>query len=479
MTLRECDFFVNFSEFALLLEKYFLILKRLTPIDVFGDMRKLITIENLKFIFLTLTALCGGGVVVDESWAQSSLSSHPDTLSVQTSSSLFRQDSDTLSIEIYYRVGSTRYEPSFRSNGERISRFVKEYGSLAGTLEGRTPVTVFSASASPEGGAAWNDYLSRKRFLSSRRALVSAGLAPEVFAPANLIPGMVGVFPEDEFVDRVRSSSLENPMKSWILTVLADSSATYSEKIQTLIGKDGGQCWRALSAECLPPMRSFIARTGFAERDDISGAASFLKLRALPEAGTIPFAVNDSLPAVPVRGEGMRHKLEIKTNVLGLGLLMANLGVEFGLSRHLSIHIPVYYSGVNYFSERVKFRTLALQPELRWNFSRAEGLFIGAHATAAFFNVAVGGDYRYQDRTGDTPLVGGGLSLGYKLRFADNPHWGVEFVIGAGGYKISYDRFVNEANGPYVDTVDRTYIGPDNAAISVFYEFDLGRGRRR
>ena len=55
----------------------------------------------------------------------------------------------------------------------------------------------------------------------------------------------------------------------------------------------------------------------------------------------------------------------------------------------------------------------------------------------------------------------------------------MEFVLGAGAYSLSYDRFVNEKNGPYVDTVDRTYVGPDNAAISVFYEFDLGRGWRR
>lgn len=445
-------------------------------------MRKLMTIENLKFISLTLIALCTGGGFAGNLCAQSSPFPHADTLTVQASPSfLFPENSDTLSIEIYYRVGSSRYEPSFRSNEERVSRFVREYDGLAGTLGDRTPVTVFSASASPEGGAAWNDYLSRKRFLSSRRALVSAGLAPEVFAPANLIPGMVGVFPEDEFVDRVHSSSLEEPMKSWVLTVLADSSVTYAEKIQTLIGKDGGRCWKTLSAECIPPMRSFTAMTGFAERDDISGAASFLKLRALPDAGAIPLSVSDSLPGQSVRGAevSMLHKIAIKTNVLGLGLLMASLGVEFGLSRHLSIHIPVYYSGIDYFSDRVKFRTLALQPELRWNFSKVDGLFVGAHATAAFFNIAVGGDYRYQDRTGDTPLAGGGLSLGYKLRFKDDPHWGVEFVIGAGAYRISYDRFVNEKNGPYVDTTDRTYIGPDNAAISVFYEFDLGRGRRR
>ncbi len=171
--------------------------------------------------------------------------------------------------------------------------------------------------------------------------------------------------------------------------------------------------------------------------------------------------------------------IALKTNSLGLCLLMANLGVEMGLSRHLSFHVPVYYSGVDYFSERVKFRTLALQPELRWNFGRPRGLFIGAHATAAFFNVAAGGDYRYQDRDSDKPLLGGGLGLGYRLRFGSRSRWGVEFVLGGGACLIRYDRFVNEKNGPYVDTKNRTYIGVDNAAVSLFYEFGRRRGGRR
>lgn len=182
--------------------------------------------------------------------------------------------------------------------------------------------------------------------------------------------------------------------------------------------------------------------------------------------------------ASPEKGS-RRGRVALKSNTLGLGLLMANLGVEISLSRHLSLHIPVYYSGIG-FSETVKFRTLAAQPELRWHFSRRpDGFFVGAHATAGYFNFAFGGDFRYQDHLGETPLTGGGLSLGYRLRFAEDSRWGLEFVVGAGACRLEYDRFVNGKNGLYIDTVEKTYVGPDNAAISVFYEFGLGRGRRK
>lgn len=66
----------------------------------------------------------------------------------------------------------------------------------------------------------------------------------------------------------------------------------------------------------------------------------------------------------------------------------------------LSFHMPLYYSGVNYFSRRTKFRTIAIQPELRYNFRSVKGLFAGAHFDLAWYNIAASGNYRYQDHDG-------------------------------------------------------------------------------
>lgn len=220
------------------------------------------------------------------------------------------------------------------------------------------------------------------------------------------------------------------------------------------------------------------ARTPFSSftTDNSSSGSSLADAGAHRLAASLSSAASSQ--ASSSRKVSRRGRVAVKTNTLGLGLLMANMGVEINISRHLSFHVPVYYSGID-ISETVKFRTLAAQPELRWHFTPSDGFFIGAHASAAYFNMAFGGDRRYQDHLGETPLIGGGLSLGYRLRFAEGSHWGMEFVVGAGACRLEYDRFVNGRNGLYIDTVDKTYIGPDNAAISVFYEFGLGRGRRR
>lgn len=168
-----------------------------------------------------------------------------------------------------------------------------------------------------------------------------------------------------------------------------------------------------------------------------------------------------------------RH-ITLKTNTLGLGLLIANTAVEIDFGRRLSLHLPIYYSAWNYFSETVKFRTLAVQPELRYRILASKGLFAGLHFGMAYFNLAADSDYRIQDRNGDTPMLGGGISIGYRLHFRKHSRWGMEFAVGGGAYSFDRDRFINENNGPYVDTVNGPYIGLDNLSVSFTYDFCLG-----
>lgn len=173
------------------------------------------------------------------------------------------------------------------------------------------------------------------------------------------------------------------------------------------------------------------------------------------------------------------RQLTLKTNVAGLALLMSNVAVEVDLSRHLSFNLPVYYSALDYFKSTVKFRTFAVQPELRWNFSKPDGLYVGSHFGLAYFNLATDGKYRIQTRNGDEPLIGGGLSVGYRLPLSDDKKWKLEFGLGAGAYRFNYDKFFNEPNGAKAGSVCKTYIGVDNASISLSYSFDLGRRRAR
>ena len=166
----------------------------------------------------------------------------------------------------------------------------------------------------------------------------------------------------------------------------------------------------------------------------------------------------------------------LKTNLVGIGMLIANVAAEYEFGKYWSVNLPIYYSGWNYFRSSWKYRTFAVQPELRFHPSVKKCFFIGAHAGLAYFNYALGGDYRYQDYNQDTPAIGGGLNIGYKLPFGENNRWGVEFSVGGGVYATKYDKYRNVNNGELLETgLKKTFIGVDNAAISITYRFDINK----
>jgi hypothetical protein len=163
----------------------------------------------------------------------------------------------------------------------------------------------------------------------------------------------------------------------------------------------------------------------------------------------------------------------VKTNLVGLALLNANVGVEFDLGNYLSLNLPISYSAINYFTPTIKFRNFSVQPELRvWPMKNNDGLFVGAHMGFAYYNFAFNGDWRYQDHNGTSPTLGGGLSLGYRLPISQNKNWKLEFAVGAGFYPLHYDVFHNLKNvkeGVLYETRNGNYIGLDNVTIGISY----------
>jgi hypothetical protein len=176
--------------------------------------------------------------------------------------------------------------------------------------------------------------------------------------------------------------------------------------------------------------------------------------------------------------EEWNRKLYLKTNALFWGMGMTNVSAEIDLAKHWSFALPVTYSAWNYFTSTVKFRTLAVQPEFRYWFNEDnQKFFIGAHfGYAQYLNVAVDGNYRYQDHDGKSPALGGGISVGYRMPISKSDKWHIEFSLGAGVYSLHYDKFYNTPNtkdGLMIESVKKTYWGIDQAAVSFSYSFDL------
>ena len=113
----------------------------------------------------------------------------------------------------------------------------------------------------------------------------------------------------------------------------------------------------------------------------------------------------------------------VKSNLLYDLTSTINLGVEFSLSRKVTLDISGNYNPW-VFNNDAKIKHIGVQPELRyWFCEKFNGHFLGLHGHYAAYNV--GGlsflsdnmeKYRYE---GD--LWGGGISYGYQWPL---PYWG-------------------------------------------------------
>ena len=164
----------------------------------------------------------------------------------------------------------------------------------------------------------------------------------------------------------------------------------------------------------------------------------------------------------------------VKTNGIGWTMGITNVAVEIDFRKHWSATFPLYWSGWNYFKSTLKFRTLTLQPEIRyWILSEDnDGLFTGTHLGLGWYNYALDGNSRIQDHGGHCPAFGGGFSAGYRLPINHNKRLRLEFSLGIGVYGVYYDKFINHKNGLVYETKKRAWFGIDQATASIVYTFD-------
>lgn len=158
--------------------------------------------------------------------------------------------------------------------------------------------------------------------------------------------------------------------------------------------------------------------------------------------------------------------IALKTNVPFLALAVQNLALEVQCHEHISIDLPVIWS-ISDIEREHALRTFTLQPEARWWMKTVgEGHFFGLHTHISWFNLKWEQD-RYQ--SGKRPLLGAGISYGYKLPLSQ--HWGAEFNIGAGYANMKYNTYYNVENGAKIDTRIRNYWGITRIGLSLVYRF--------
>lgn len=183
----------------------------------------------------------------------------------------------------------------------------------------------------------------------------------------------------------------------------------------------------------------------------------------------------DKKKAAPKRKPEARKKrkpetsaryIALKTNVPMLAIDVKNISFEIQTGKKVSLELPVMLNFSDQ-SDKHALRTIAFQPEARWWMAKpGKGHYLGAHAHVAWFNMKWD-DRRYQSV--DRPLLGAGLSYGYKVNFGS--HWGAEFNIGAGYANMRYDTFYNIDKGARLNTRQRHYWGITRLGALLVYRF--------
>lgn len=382
-----------------------------------------------------------------------------------------RGESVTDTLVIYFRQNSSDYDPSYMKNGERMEKAIKNIKELQQYPDFKVTKMDCYSSASPEGSVILNEYLSRQRGRTAVELLSKSFNIPDSLYFHSSIP-------EDwESLTEVLKNDTTFIHKDTVLHIINTHSDLTAR--ENAIKKYDAKVWNTLTARYFRNLRAFRVHIYMTYTIPVPVSEEVLPVIEVEEAPEDSVAVE--IPVVSIKEKTNKH-VTLKTNFIGWAAMGANLAVEIDLIPHLSLSLPVHYSGGVEYSETVKFRCAVFQPELRYypwlNKGRNQGFFLGLHAGAALYNFAFDGEYRYQDKDGRRPAYGGGLGLGYSFRFGKNTGWGMEIAVGGGVYDAEYDIFYNEANGPYYKRgVRKLWYGVDNASLSLFYKFDIKKKR--
>lgn len=385
---------------------------------------------------------------------------------------------------IDFRVNSAVIDPAYSDNAARMQEIIDFLRAIRQDSTINIVEMSFCGAASPEGSDQLNRRLARGR-LEALEKLVRG----EMVIPDSLITRNDNYIPWDYLKSQIEDSGLDR--KDEVIAILEEEARLVDyhhpnthidNRIIKLRALDGGKVWQQMNKLFFGQMRNASAvfvtyKKELAPVGEPVAAPDTVKVEPMAEVVEVAPDTTAITGTVVPEAERWSRNLHVKTNAIGLGMAIANGAVEFDLAKHWSLTLPVYYSAWNYVKTTIKFRTFAVQPELRYWFNKNnDRFFIGAHFGYAQYNVAADGDYRYQDHNRETPAMGGGLSLGYRLPISDNNRWRLEFSLGAGYYPLHYDKFHNTPNtkdGLLIESIKKDYWGIDQAAVTFSYSFDL------
>ena len=385
-------------------------------------------------------------------------------------------------ISIDFRVNSTYIDPKYSDNAEHLQNIIDLYNFINQDSTINIVEVTFCGAASPEGS-----YQLNRKLAQGRLSALEKAIRQKIDIPDSIINYNDNYISWDYLKSEIAKSNITH--KDKILSIIDEeaklvnyhySGQHVDSRIIKLKMLDDGRVWNQLNKLYFKDMRNAYA-VFITYKKEIPAQEPEIRVDTVvvtPEP-IIEVTPDTAVVVEPIVADvdTWTRKLHLKTNALGLGACLANIAAEIDLARHWSFTLPIYYSALNYFTSSIKFRANGIQPEARyWLSEDNSGIFVGAHFGLVSYNIALNGDYRYQDKDGNTPAIGGGISIGYRKPISADKTWNIEFTLGAGVYNLYYDKFMNTSstnNGLLIESVKKTYWGLDQLAVTFSYKFDL------
>ena len=383
---------------------------------------------------------------------------------------------------IDFRVNSTVIDSAYSDNAARMQEMVEFLRTIHQDSTINIIEVSFCGAASPEGS-----YQLNRKLAQGRLSALEKFIRSEVDIPDSLITYNDSYIPWDYLKSQIEDSGLIR--KDEVIAILEEEARLVDyhhpnthidNRVVKLRALEGGKVWQQMHNLFFDRMRNDCAVfvTYKKELPPVQEPIIVIDIVFYVPSTVITPDTTAIVETIVPKIEEWNRKLYLKTNALFWGMGMTNVSAEIDLAKHWSFALPVTYSAWNYFTSTVKFRTLAVQPEFRYWFNEDnQKFFIGAHfGYAQYVNVAVDGNYRYQDHDGKSPALGGGISVGYRMPISKSDKWDIEFSLGAGVYSLHYDKFHNTPrtkDGLMIESIKKTYWGIDQAAVSFSYSFDL------
>lgn len=388
----------------------------------------------------------------------------------------FANNSSTgkIEVQVFFDRGRAVIDPSYRSNGDNISRFLIALDSLS-CIPGVKidSLVIISSSSSPEGGTNLNDALSLRR-AAALKSLIKGRCLPE----ATYHIQSVG---EDweTLLGLLRNSTLKG--KEEAIRIIEDtpiyiirSGKIVGGREKSMMDLHAGRFWWAMDESIFPLLRQATLTVFYSScHDDIS--AVDLRVSGIPSprlqcstttqtalqlqerTSSQPQRRNEFQPyeqtasqdrnkTVVTDFSASRPVCAIKTNLLFDAASLLNLGIEVPLGKRFSIAVDGYFPWWRNRSKDVTIQMLAADVEGRYWFGNRDlrkpmtGFFAGVYAGAGYFDFQLGNLTGSNGIQGDFFLTAG-ISAGYAHRISD--YLRLEYSLGIGYIQCNFREYVS------------------------------------